>query len=181
VDGDLWGVPHPVQQVRRAAQRVAACGRRSGRPPGFTQDPGRPMIVIDKFPPYVNTDEVIVSIAERAQGHAWHARHPELGALTALSVKDVEDLTSARSGYWFTCLSSGGTAPEVLGAQLLKVHGVSIYITTQLPRPLPTLIRIWASTNHDEDLPGSLTASCNCQQVSSISGCRAREFSVRKR
>jgi hypothetical protein len=42
--------------------------------------------------------------------------------------------------------------------QLLKVHGVSIYITTRLPQPLPVMIRTWTRANHDEDLPGSLTA-----------------------
>ncbi len=38
------------------------------------------MIVIDNFPPYANTDQVILSIADRAQGHSWHARQePKLG------------------------------------------------------------------------------------------------------
>src|SRR5258707_15728966 len=48
--------------------------------------------------------------------------------------------------------------PEMLRDQLLKVHGVSIYITTRLPRPLPAMIRTWIRANQDEDLPGSLTA-----------------------
>jgi hypothetical protein len=42
--------------------------------------------------------------------------------------------------------------------QLLKVYGVSIYITTRLPRSLPAMIRTWISANQHEDLPGSLTA-----------------------
>ena len=41
---------------------------------------------------------------------------------------------------------------------LLKVHGVSIYITARLPRPLPAMIRTWIRANQHEDLPGSLTA-----------------------
>jgi hypothetical protein len=41
---------------------------------------------------------------------------------------------------------------------LMKVHGVSIYITTRLPRPLPAMIRTWIRAYQDEDLPGSLTA-----------------------
>ena len=97
------------------------------RPPRLTRDPGRPVIVIDKFPPYANTDEIILSIADRARGHDWHSRHPELGALTRLPIKDVADLTNARGGYWFACLPADGTPPEVLRDQLLKVHGVSIY------------------------------------------------------
>lgn len=141
--------------VRDRVTKAAVPGQ---GPPGFTRDPGRPVIVIDEFPPYVNIDEVMVSIANRSQGHAWHARHPELGALTGLPIKDVADLTSSRGGYWFACLPSDGAAPEVLRDQLLKVYGVSIYITTRLPRPLSALIRTWARANQDEDLPGSLTA-----------------------
>jgi hypothetical protein len=70
----------------------------------------------------------------------------------------VADLTTARGGYWFACLPADGTPPEVLRDQLLKVHGVSIYITTRLPRPLPAMIRTWIRANQHEDLPGSLIA-----------------------
>ena len=147
-----------VTDAAHVRDRVTKAAVPGHRPPGFTRDPARPVIVIDKFPPYVNTDEVILSIADRAQGHPWHARHPELGALTRLPITNVEDLTTARGGYWFACLPSDGTPPQVLRDQLLKVHGVSIYITTRLPRPLPAMIRTWTRANHDEDLPGSLTA-----------------------
>lgn len=57
-------------------------------------------------------------------------------ALTGLPVTDVHDL-SARDDYWYACLPADGTPPQALREQLLKVHGVSIYITTRLPRPLP--------------------------------------------
>jgi hypothetical protein len=123
----------------------------------LAQDPSRPVIVIDKFPPYANTDETIRSIADRAQGRDWHSRHPELGALTRLPIRNLADRTTSRGGYWFTCEPADGTPPEVLRDQLLKVHGVSIYITTRLPRPLPAMIRTWMRANQDEDLPGSLT------------------------
>ena len=122
------------------------------------QDPSRPVIVIDKFPPYANTDETIRSIADRAEGRDWHSRHPELGALTRLPIRNLADRTTSRGGYWFTCEPADGTPPEVLRDQLLKVHGVSIYITTRLPRPLPAMIRTWIRANQLEDLPGSLTA-----------------------
>jgi len=69
----------------------------------------------------------------------------------------VHDL-SARGDYWYVCLPADGTPPEVLRDQLLKVHGVSIYITTRLPRPLPTMIRTWIRAHQHEDLPGGLTA-----------------------
>jgi hypothetical protein len=128
------------------------------RPWGFTRDPGRPVIVIDKFPPYANPDEIIRSIVDRAQGQDWHSRHPELGVLTRLPVTNVADLTSVRGGYWFAVLPSDGTPPEVVRDQLLKVYGVSIYITTRLPRPLPTMIRTWVRANQHEDLSASLAA-----------------------
>jgi hypothetical protein len=140
--------------IRDRATKAAVPGH---RPPRYTHDPGRPVIVIDTFPPYANTDEIIRCIADRARGHAWHARHPDLGALTRLQIKDVADLTT-RGDYWFACLPSDGTPPEVLRDQLLKIPGVSIYITARLPRPLPAMIRTWIRASQDEDLPGSLTA-----------------------
>ena len=140
--------------VRDRVTKAAVPGR---RPPGFTRDPGRPVIVIDKFPPYVNSDDVGLSIGKRAEEYSWHARHPELGALTGLPVTDVRDL-SARGDYWYVCLPADGTPPQVLRDQLLTVHGVSIYITTRLPRPLPAMIRTWIRDWQQEDLAGSLTA-----------------------
>lgn len=147
-----------VTDAAHIRDRVTKAAVPGHRPPRYTHDPGRPVIVIDTFPPYANTDEIIRSIADRARGHDWHSRHPELGALTRLPIKDVADLTTDRGGYWFACLPSDGTPPEVLRDQLLKVHGVSIYITTRLPRPLPAMIRTWIRANQHEDLPGSLTA-----------------------
>ena len=132
--------------------------------PGYTPPrwhPHRPVIVIDKFPPYTNPDEVSLGIAKRASEYSWHARHPELGALTGLPIEDLADLTTSRSGYWFACLPSKGTPPEMLRDQLLKVHGVSTYITTRLPQPLPAMIRTWTRTHQHEDLTGSLTALQN--------------------
>jgi hypothetical protein len=129
-----------------------------GQRPHLTRDRGGPVIVIDKFPPYANTDEILASIADRAKGRDWHSRHPELGVLTRLPIKDAADLSSARGGYWFTVLPSDGTPPEVVRDQLLKVYGVSIYVTTRLPRPLGAMIRTWIRASQHEDLPGSLTA-----------------------
>lgn len=148
---------HARVTVTDAAAVSARVTRAGHRPPGFTRDPGRQLIVLDKFPPYANTDEVGVSIANRAEEYSWHARHPELAALTGLPVDNVVDLT-ARGDYWYVCLPSNGTQLEVLREQLLKVHGVSIYIATRLPQPLPAMIRTWIRAHQREDLPGSLTA-----------------------
>jgi DNA gyrase/topoisomerase IV, subunit A len=147
-----------VTDAAHVRDRVTKAAIPGNRPPGFTRDPGSPVIVIDKFPPYANTDEIIRSIADRAQGRDWHSRHPELGVLTRLPIKNVANLSSARGGYWFACLPADGAPLEVLRDQLLKVHGVSIYITTRLPRPLPAMIRTWIRANRDEDLSASLTA-----------------------
>jgi hypothetical protein len=146
-----------VTDAAYVRDRVAKAAIPGHRPPGFTRDPGRPVIVIDRFPPYANTDEVGVSIAKRAEQYSWHARHPELGALTGLPITQVRD-QSARGDYWCVCLPAEGTPPEVLRDQLLKVYGVSIYITTRLPRPLPAMIRTWIRACQNEDLPASLTA-----------------------
>ncbi|HEY3953363.1 MAG TPA: DNA gyrase subunit A [Streptosporangiaceae bacterium] len=129
--------------------------------PGHTRpgwDPSRPVVVIDKFPPYANPDEVALSISKRAEEYSWHARHPELAVLTGLPIEDVADLSTSRGGYWLACLPSDGTPPEVLRDQIQKVHGVSIYVTTRLPRALPAMIRTWTRAFPHEDLTGSLTA-----------------------
>jgi hypothetical protein len=139
--------------VRDRVSRAAVPGH---RPPGWA--PSRPLIVIDRFPPYTNPDEVGLSISKRAGEYSWHARHPELGALTGLPIKDLADLSTSRDGYWLACQPSRGTPPEVLRDQLLKIHGVSIYITTRLPRALPAMIRTWIRDWQQEDLTGSLTA-----------------------
>jgi hypothetical protein len=93
----------------------------------------------------------------RCGEYAWHARHPELGALTGLPIGELVDLT-ARGDYWFACLLADGPPPEVLRDQLLKVHGVTIYVSVGLPRPLPAMIRTWIRTHQHEDLHASLTA-----------------------
>jgi len=141
--------------VRDREFKTAAPGHRTTL---LTRDPGDPVIVIDKLPPYSNPDEVIRSIADRAQGQDWHRRHPELGALTRLPIRNVADLSGSRGGSWFVCVPSDDAPLEELRDQLLKVHGLSIYITTRLPRPLPAMIMTWIRASQDEDLPGSLTA-----------------------
>jgi hypothetical protein len=140
--------------VKARVTRAAVPGH---SPPGYTRDPSRPVIVIDHFPPYANTDDIAMSIYERAREHTWHARHPELAAHTALPVKDIQILT-ARGDEWFACLPADGTPPELVRDQLLKVHGVSIYVSVGLPRPLPAMIRTWTRTHQHENLPASLTA-----------------------
>ena len=164
-----------ITDAAHVRDRVTEVAFSGDRPPHPARDPGRPVIVIDKFPPYANPDEIIASIADRAQGHDWHSRYPELGALTRLPIKYVEDLSSVRSGQRIACLPSAGTPPEVLRDQLLKVYGVSIYITTRLPRPLPAMIRTWIRANQHEDLLGSLTALekalASRQQKSLMANC----------
>jgi hypothetical protein len=143
--------------VRARVTKAAVPGH---RPPGFTRDPSRPVIIVDNFPPYASTDDTLISIANRAREYAWHSRHPELGALTGLPIKDVMDLTTS-GDYWFACLPASGTNPEVLRDQLLKVHGVTIYLSVGLPRPLPAMIRTWIRIYQHEDLHASLTALDN--------------------
>jgi hypothetical protein len=141
-------------QVRDRVTRAAVPG---SRPPGFTRDPSRQVIIIDRYPPYANPDDTILSIADRTEGHDWYGRYPELGALTRLPLANVLDLTS-RGDVWHVCVPADGTAPQMLREQILKAWGVSIYITTWLPRPLPTMIRTWIRAHLHEDLPASLTA-----------------------
>src|SRR5258708_36265601 len=123
----------------------------------FTRAASRRTTAVDTSPPYVSTDDTLVSIADRAQEHVWQARHPELAAQSGLPIKDIRDLTS-RGDYWFACLPANGTPPEVLRDQLLKVYGVTIYVSVGLPRPLPAMIRSWTRTYQHEDLQASLTA-----------------------
>jgi len=137
--------------------RVAKAAVPEHEPPRFTRDPSSPVIVVDNIPPYANPDDMQVTIVNRAQEHSWHPRHPELGTLTGLPVKGIYDLT-ARGDYWFAIVPADGAPLDDLRDQLLKVHGVSIYISVGLPRPLPTMIRTWIRTHRHEDLLASLTA-----------------------
>jgi len=146
-----------VTDAAHVSARVAKAAVPGHRPRGITRDPGRPVIIVDNFPPYANPDDIAMSISKRGQEYAWHARHPELSALTGLPIKEVMDLTS-RGDYWFTCLPANGTDPELLRDQLLKVHGVTIYVSVGLPRPLPAMIRTWTRTYQHEDVQASLSA-----------------------
>ncbi len=146
-----------VTDAAQVSARVAKAAVPGHRPPDFTRDASRPVIIVDNFPPYVSTDDIAMSIYKRCQEHAWHTRHPELAAQSGLPIKDIQILT-ARGDYWFACLPATGTPPEVLRDQLLKVHGVTIYISVGLPRPLPAMIRTWTRTRQHEDLHASLTA-----------------------
>ncbi len=138
--------------------RVARAAIPGHTAPGFTQrDASQPVIILDSFPPYVSTDDIAISIDQRARDYAWKARHPELAERTGLPIKHLSDLTSDRD-YWFVCVPSTGTEPEALRDQLLKVHGVTVYISVALPRPLPAMIRTWVRTHQHEDLHASLTA-----------------------
>jgi hypothetical protein len=144
-----------VTDAAHLSDRVTRAAVPGHTPPSWS--PSRPVVVIDKFPPYANPDEAALSIAKRAEEHSWHTRHPGLAALTGLPIQNLADLSTNRDGYWLACWPSRGTPPEVLRDQLLKVHGVSIYITTRLPRPVPAMIRTWIRDWQQEDLTGSLT------------------------
>ena len=146
-----------VSDAAHVRARVIKAAIPGHRPPGFTRDARRPVIIVDNLPPYVSTDDTLVSIADRAREHVWHTRHPELAAQTGLPIRDIQDLAT-EGDYWFVCLPAAGASPEVLRDQLLKVYGVSIYISVGLPRPLPTMIRTWTRTRQHEDLHASLTA-----------------------
>lgn len=145
-----------VTDAAQVAARVTKAAIPGHEPPRYTRDASRPVIIVDKLPPYANTDDTVASIANRAQEHAWQSRHPELGALTGLPIKDLHDLT-ADGDCWFACLPADGTPPEVLHDQLLKVYGLSIYVSVGLPRPLSTMIRTWIRDHQHEDLHASLT------------------------
>jgi len=139
------------------ARTTGAAGRGHMLPRSLQRDPSRPFIVLDNFPPYVSTDDIAVSIDKRAKEYAWKARHPELAEQTGLPIKDLANLT-ARDDYWFLCIPEDGTPAEMLRDQLLRVHGVTDYISVGLPRPLATIIRTWTRTHQHEDIEASLTA-----------------------
>ena len=147
-----------VTDAAHVAARVTKARVPGHTPPEFTRrDPSRTVLVLDNFPPYVSTGDIMMSIHKRAEQYAWKARHPELGEQTELPIKYLEDLT-ARGDYWFVCVPDAGIQPEVLRDQLLGVHGVTDYVSVGLPRPLATMIKTWTRTHQHEDLPASLTA-----------------------
>jgi hypothetical protein len=94
----------------------------------------------------------------------WHQLHHRAGyvavadALVLVASADDVQILTARGDDWFACLPAAGTPPEVMRDQLLKVHGVTIYVSVGQPRPLPTMIRTWTRNHQHEDLQASLTA-----------------------
>jgi hypothetical protein len=147
-----------VTDGAHASARVTEAAIPGHTPPrAFLRDPSRPVIIVDNLPPYVSPDDTVVSIANRAREDTWETRHPELAAHSGLAIKDLLDLT-ARGDYWFACVPANGTPAEELRDQLLRVYGVTIYVSVGLPRPLPAMIRTWTRAHKNEDLEASLTA-----------------------
>ena len=147
-----------VTDVAQVKARVANAAIPGHTPPRtLERDVGRPAIVLENFPPYVNIDEIMASIAKRAQEYPWKSRYPELSERTGLPIKDLKDLT-ASNDYWFVCMPGAGVPAEVLRDQLLDVYGVTVYVSVGLPRPLATMIRTWTRTHQHEDLHASLIA-----------------------
>ncbi len=147
-----------VTDAAHVTARETKAARRGHMVPGFLRrDPSRPFIVLDNFPPYVSTDDIMMSVHKRAEEYTWKARHPELGEQTGLPIKYLRDLTTS-DDYWFVCVPDNGTPAHVLRDQLMGVHGVTDYVSVGLPRPLATMIRTWTRTHRHEDLHASLTA-----------------------
>jgi hypothetical protein len=147
-----------VTDAAHLTARKAKTARRRQMLPGFLRrDPSRPFIVLDNFPPYVNTDEIAVSIDKRARDYAWKARYPELGERAGLPIKYLANLSTS-GDEWLICVPEAGIPAEELRDQLLGVHGVTDYVSVGLPRPLATMIRTWTRTHQHEDLDASLTA-----------------------
>ena len=146
-----------VTDAAHVSARVAKEAISGHTAPWFVRDQNRPVIIIDKLPPYVSTDDTMFSISNRSDERAWQSRHPELAAQSGLPIGEIMDLTG-REDYWFVCVPASGTSPEVLRERLLSVYGVTIYVSVGLPRPLATMIRTWVRTHQHEDLQASLAA-----------------------
>jgi hypothetical protein len=112
-------------------------------------------VVVENLPPNANPDEVVLSLAERARRHEWAAEHPRLDRATRLPLATVS--LPGHGSDRFVCVAQPGIAPEQLREQLTDIYGISTTVRTALPRPLPSLIRNWASAHRAEDLLGSLT------------------------
>ena len=128
----------------------------SGQP--SRRDAGIPAVVLDKFAPYANPDEIILSIDHRVRKHPWEARYPELSDQAGLPIKRMMDLSHGRHGFRHVYVPAAGTSAEELRDRLLKVRGVTYYISVGLPKPLATMIRTWTRAYQHEDLHASLAA-----------------------
>jgi hypothetical protein len=116
-----------------------------------------PVVVLDRFAPYANPHEILLSIRQRARSQPWRARYPELAEQAALPVREAAD-HSDRFGNWHVYVPAAEDLAEELRTRLLKVRGVTYYISVGLPKPLATMIRTWTRTHEHEDLDASLTA-----------------------
>jgi hypothetical protein len=120
----------------------------------------RSTVIIENIPPNISTDDAVNIIVSRARAARWASDHPGLHRLTHLPLADVRDKTSDRSSPFgrIICFPQRGTSPEELRDMLLDVPGVCTTMPVGLPRPLPALIRHWATASAHEDMLASLAA-----------------------
>jgi DNA gyrase/topoisomerase IV, subunit A len=114
-------------------------------------------IMVQNIPPNVSTDDVLMSVTDRASQHGWAARHPELHKAAGLPIEDVRDLSSEDSDR-FVCIPLPGTSLETLRDQLWDVYGISTTMPVALPRPLPDMVWQWVTANGNEDVLASVAA-----------------------
>jgi hypothetical protein len=143
-------------QARATVSDTAQINADRGSP--FRRGTDLPVVVLDKFAPYANPDELIYGIDDRVRSHPWQARYPELGDQTGLPIKRMTDISSDRYGFCHVYVPADGTSAEELRDRLLKVRGVTYYISVGLPKPLATMIRTWTRAHQDKDLHASLAA-----------------------
>jgi hypothetical protein len=143
-------------QARATVSDTAQINADRGSP--FRRGTNLPVVVLDKFAPYANPDELIYGIDDRVRSHPWQARYPELGDQTGLPIKRMTDISSDRYGFCHVYVPADGMSAEELRDRLLKVRGVTYYISVGLPKPLATMIRTWARANQVKDLHASLAA-----------------------
>ncbi|MBO0770409.1 MAG: hypothetical protein J2P35_03015 [Actinobacteria bacterium] len=119
----------------------------------------RRSVLIGNFPPNANPDQTVQALAAQAGMRDWAETYPDLHRHARLPVKDIRDESTDARGDLIVCVPEPGVTPEQLRDRLLGIYGIYTTIpVAALPRPLPVMIRNWASAHATEDLLTSLAA-----------------------
>lgn len=160
-DDELIDIIGPPDFMRDCTVSGDIAALAAGRPTTLrlqarvTAEADQRSVVVEGIPPNVNRDDVLASLAGRAERRDWAVRYPGLDRATRLPLAEVRDVAEQDTDR-FVCIPEPGTAPGLLRDQLLDVHGIWATVPVALPKPLPAMVRQWVRARAGEDVLTSL-------------------------
>jgi hypothetical protein len=123
----------------------------------ITVDEGKCQLLVQDIPPSVDISWAYDNVSNQAGLYAEAKEDPGGGWTPGLPIEDVEPFFSHDSDL-FVCTAAPGVSLEWLRDQVARIDGVVTTMKAALPRPLPDMVRRWATAHADEDVLASLAA-----------------------